>query len=106
MLREALERVMALQPSYSAAISEQMRERGNLVRRVIPEALREARLEIASVLDEAGDRLLFVGSDGVGHKRLPIAGFVSHPAIIPPIRKQDGTSYSYSMRRAKESTSR
>ena len=68
MLREALERVMALQPSYTAANSEQMRERGNLVRHVIPDALREAQSEIAAIFVGDEDQLLFFGSDGVGQK--------------------------------------
>lgn len=87
---------MALQPDYTAAISGPMKERGVLVNRTIPEALRQSKSAIASALDAAEERLIFVGSDGVGQKTRTV-GFASRLLIIHPTRELAGTP-SFSLR--------
>jgi hypothetical protein len=68
MLREALDQVMALQTSYTASNSEQMKERSVLIRRTIPDAMRTLQGQIAARLDVTAEQVLFAGSDGVGQK--------------------------------------
>jgi hypothetical protein len=68
MLRAALERVMVLQKSYTSKLSDPMKERSKLVRREIRGLLEESQYDIATAVGVKAERLVFVGSDGVGQK--------------------------------------
>ena len=71
-----LERVMALQPAYSARLTPEMAERGELVRNAAAEWLETHGAELAADIGISADDLLAEGRDGTGLKtRVPWVRF-------------------------------
>lgn len=68
MFQEILQQVLDLQPYYSHANDLEMRERGALIRRALPQALTMITPSIATALGVDAERIIIKGSDGVGQK--------------------------------------
>lgn len=65
---EALRRVCQLQPAYTPLNSPQMRERGILIRRTLPESITRMRGALAAALGPFGATFEVGASDGIGKK--------------------------------------
>jgi hypothetical protein len=65
---ETLRRICELQPAYTSHNSEPMRERGQLIRRTLPDILRAMGPELAAELGPFGEGLEVGASDGIGRK--------------------------------------
>jgi hypothetical protein len=67
-LAEALRSIAKLQPSYSSRNTPAMQERGQLIRRVVPDLLREMGIDFRIALGEFGETFEVDSSDGIGRK--------------------------------------
>jgi hypothetical protein len=67
-LESALKRICDLQPAYTSQNSEAMQERGRLIRRDVPDALRRHAAELRRALGDFGADFEVEGSDGIGRK--------------------------------------
>jgi hypothetical protein len=63
-----MKRITELQPSYSSDNTDEMKERGALIRRELPEALRDYLPELRPELGKYGADLAIDASDGIGRK--------------------------------------
>jgi hypothetical protein len=65
---ELVQKISKLQLSYSSTNTEEMKERGTLIRRELPEALRDYLPELRPELGKYGSDLTIDASDGIGRK--------------------------------------
>jgi hypothetical protein len=65
---DTLREICALQPSYSWINTPAMKRRGELIRRLLPEEIRQSEDEIRAALGEFEDDFDIEGSDGIGRK--------------------------------------
>lgn len=67
-LTSALQRICELQPKWSSANTEEMQERGILVRNVVANHFRKRLPRLQNKIDSVIDDLAVEGSDGIGRK--------------------------------------
>jgi hypothetical protein len=67
-LAQALCSIAKLQSDYSSENTPAMQERGRLIRRVVPELLREMEVDFRNALGEFGSTFEVDASDGIGRK--------------------------------------
>ena len=67
-MKLTLARICALQPSYSSENTDEMQERGVLIRRTLPEEIRDRIPELKVSFDSLFDDIKVEGSDGLGRK--------------------------------------
>jgi hypothetical protein len=67
-MMKIIKRIAELQPSYSSSNTDEMKERGVLIRRELPEALRDYLPELRPNLGKYGADLTIDASDGIGRK--------------------------------------
>ncbi len=67
-MKETLQRICQLQPSYSSENTEEMKERGNLIRTVLPNNLRLIESDYSNLLSRFDTEIGIEGSDGIGRK--------------------------------------
>lgn len=65
---ETLRRICELQPAYTSHNSEPMQERGQLIRRTLPDILRAMEPELAAELGAFAEGFKVGASDGIGRK--------------------------------------
>jgi hypothetical protein len=77
-MKDALKRICELQPSYSAANTPEMQERGAMLRGEVKPAIESMRPFLAETLGRFGDDFHVDASDGIGRKtELPWVRFCS-----------------------------
>lgn len=65
---EVLTRICALQAAYSSTNTDEMQERGRLIRRALPQEFRKIEGRLRDALGPFGDDLEIDASDGIGRK--------------------------------------
>ena len=65
---DTLRRICELQPLYSSENTEEMQERGRLIRQVLVDEIKVLKESLARALGPYGADLLIEGSDGIGRK--------------------------------------
>lgn len=68
MIAAIISKIAELQPKYSSSNTDEMAERGVLIRQELPNALRAHTSVFASALGPHGVSIGFEGSDGIGRK--------------------------------------
>ncbi|MFY9240302.1 MAG: hypothetical protein WAO78_15770 [Roseovarius sp.] len=67
-MKDTLRRICELQPLYSSENTEEMQERGRLIRQVLVDEIKVLKESLARALGPYGADLLIEGSDGIGRK--------------------------------------
>ena len=65
---EALKRICELQSAYSSTNTQEMQERGQLIRQALPASIRGSEAELRRTLGPFGDDFDVEASDGIGRK--------------------------------------